>query len=325
MKISILDDYQNVLRTLPSFAKIAGHDVTIWNDHTKDVTLLSRRLAECEALVLLRERTPITADLLKRLPKLRLISQSGYYPHIDVDACTRNGVMLCSRKHTGSSEPSWGTTELTWALVLMGLRDLPLQIDSMKAGKWQSGIGRAARGRILGIYAYGRLGSVVAGYGRAFGMKVLVWGRGASMERARRDGYSVARNRAAFFGECDVISLHLPLVEETKGIVKKEDLLLMKKSALLVNTSRAGLIEPGALLDGLRLGRPGRAALDVYDEEPLLDDTHPLLNMPNVICTPHIGYVEYDGYEKTFGRIFDQIVAFSEGRPINVVNPSAHT
>ena len=321
MKVSILDDFHDTVRTLPCYAKLAGHEVTIWNDHTKDVDILSERLKDTEALVLFRERTPITEALVARLPRLRLISQRGSYPHIDVPACTRHGVMVCSRKPGPGGEPSWATAELTWALVLMGLRDLPRQIDHMKAGKWQFGVGQAAHGRSLGIYAYGRIGSMVAAYGRAFGMKVHVWGRDASLVRARADGYAVARSREAFFSESDVISLHMPLVEGTRGIVKQADLEMMKPTALLVNTSRAGLIEPDALVNALRKGRPGKAGLDVYEIEPLTDTQHPLLTMPNVICTPHIGYVEHDTHELQFRDIFDQINGFAAGKPLNVANP----
>ena len=321
MNISILDDFHDTVRTLPSYAKLAGHKVTIWNDHTKDVDVLAERLKDTEALVLFRERTPITAELAARLPRLKLISQRGSYPHIDVEACTKNGIMVCSRRPGPGGEPSWATAELTWALVLMGLRDLPRQIDSMKAGKWQFSVGHAAHGRTLGIYAYGRIGSTVASYGRAFGMKVQVWGRDASLVRARADGYAVARSREAFFSESDVISLHMPLVEGTRGIVKEADLKMMKPTALIVNTSRAGLIEPGALVNALRTGRPGKAGVDVYEQEPVTDVKHPLLTMPNVICTPHNGYVEHDTHELQFRDIFDQILAYADGKPVNVANP----
>ncbi len=321
MNISILDDYHDTVRTLPSYAKLAGHNVTIWKDHTKDVDVLSERLRDTDVLVLFRERTPVTAELAARLPKLKLISQRGRYPHIDVEACTKHGILVCSRLPGEGREPSWATAELTWALVLMGLRDLSRQIEFMKAGKWQSSVGFAAHGRTLGIYAYGRIGGIVASYGRAFGMNVVVWGRDASLVRARADGYTVAASREAFFSECDVISLHMPLVEGTQGIVKEADLKMMKPTALMVNTSRAGLIEPGALLNALQSGRPGKAAVDVYEQEPVTDVKYPLLTMPNVICTPHNGYVEFDTHELMFSDIFDQITAYAAGKPINVRNP----
>ena len=319
MNISILDDYFDSVRTLNCFGKTAGHHVTIWNDHTKDIDILAERLKDTEALVLIRERTPVRTALIKRLPKLKLISQRSVYPHIDIDACTEHGVVVSSNQHAGT--PSYGTAELTWGIILGAMRQIPQQMNALKAGKWQIALGLGLRGRTLGVYSYGRIGSVIAGYGKAFGMKVLVWGREASCERARADGYSVARSREAFFEDCDVISLHMRLVETTRGIIKAADLARMKPLSLIVNTSRAGLIEPDALVNALRAGRPGMAAVDVYEEEPLLDTTHPLLNMPNVVCTPHIGYVGRDEFELQFNDIFDQITAYAAGKPINVVNP----
>jgi len=319
MKISILDDYHDTLRTLRCFAKLAGHDVTVWNDHVQDVDALAERLRETEVLVLIRERTQIRAPLLERLPALRLISQRSVYPHIDIDACTRLGVIVSSNLHAGT--PSYAAAELTWGLVLAAMRQIPQQMVALKAGKWQIGVGNTLRDKTLGIYGYGRIGSVVAGYGKAFGMSVLIWAREASLARARQDGYRAARSKAAFFEDCDVIALHMRLVEATRGIVTASDLARMKPTALLVNTSRAPLIEPGALVNALRAGRPGMAALDVYEEEPLLDPTHPLLTMDNVVCTPHIGYVSRDEYEVQFADIFEQVTAYAAGTPINVVNP----
>ena len=319
MNISILDDYFDSVRSLNCFGKTAGHHVTIWNDHTKDIDILAERLKDTEALVLIRERTPVRAALIKRLPKLKLISQRSVYPHIDIDTCTEHGVVVSSNQHAGT--PSYGTAELTWGIILGAMRQIPQQMNSLKAGKWQIALGLGLRGRTLGVYSYGRIGSVIAGYGKAFGMKVLVWGREASCERARADGYSVARSREAFFEECDVISLHMRLVETTRGIIKAADLARMKPLSLIVNTSRAGLIEPDALVTALRAGRPGMAAVDVDEAEPLLDPPHPLLNMPNVVCTPHIGYVGRDEFELQFNDIFDQITAYAAGKPINVVNP----
>jgi D-3-phosphoglycerate dehydrogenase len=320
MNITILDDYHDTIRTLACFAKLAGHNVKIWNDHTKDVATLAGRLQDTEALVLIRERTPIRAPLLERLHKLKLISQRSVYPHIDLEACTRRGVILSSSQHPG--RPSYGTAELTWGLVIAALRQIPQQMASLKAGKWQMGVGLGMRGKTFGVYGYGRIGSVVAGYAKAFGMKVLVWGREAALERARADGCSAARNKQEFFEECDVISLHMRLVDATRGIVTAADLARMKPAALIVNTSRAGLIEPDALVQALRAGRPGMAAVDVYEEEPLLDTRHPLLNMDNVVCTPHIGYVGRDEFEIQFTEIFEQILAYAAGKPINVMNPA---
>ena len=320
MRIAILDDYHDTLRTLDAFAKLAGHDVTIFNDHVQDVDRLAQRLHDAEALVLIRERTQVRAPLLERLPKLRLISQRSVYPHIDIDACTRLGIVVSSSQHAGT--PSYAAAELTWGLVLAALRQIPQQMNALKAGRWQIGVGHTARGRTLGIYGYGRIGAVVAGYGRAFGCNVLVCAREASRERARAEGYVTADSKDAFFAESDIVTLHMRLVDATRGIVTASDLARMKPTALLVNTSRAGLIAPGALVDALRNGRPGMAAVDVYEQEPLTDTRDPLLSLANVVCTPHIGYVTRDEYEVQFAEIFDQIVAYAAGTPINVVNPA---
>jgi D-3-phosphoglycerate dehydrogenase len=281
--------------------------------------MLAERLADTEALVLIRERTKIQAPLLERLPGLRLISQRSVYPHIDIEACTRRGVIVCSSQHAGT--PSYAAAELTWALVLAAARQLPQQIASMKAGRWQSGVGTSLRHKTLGIFGYGRIGAAVAGYGRAFGMDVLVWSGEESLERARQDGYTPAVSQQAFFADSDVLSLHLRLFPATRGIVTAEDLSRMKPTAILVNTSRAALIEAGALEGALRVGRPGMAAVDVYENEPVTDTSNPLLTMDNVICTPHIGYVTREEYQTQFSDIFDQIVAYAAGAPINVVNP----
>jgi len=319
MKISILDDYHDTLRTLKCFSKLAGHEVKIWNDHVQDVDALAERLKDTEVLVLIRERTQIRAPLLDRLPKLKLISQRSVYPHIDVEACTRLGVVLSSSQHPGT--PSYSTAELTWGLIIAALREIPAQMASLKAGTWQIGVGSTLRGKTLGVWSYGRIGAVVAGYGKAFGMKVLVWGQDASRVRARADGYVSAASKEALLEECDIVTLHMRLVEATRGIVTARDLARMKPTALLVNTSRAPLIEPGALVDALKAGRPGMAAVDVYEEEPLRDTRHPLLNMRNVVCTPHLGYVTREEYEIQFSDIFDQITAYAAGTPTNVVNP----
>jgi D-3-phosphoglycerate dehydrogenase / 2-oxoglutarate reductase len=320
MKISILDDYHDTLRTLRCFGKLSGHEVTIWNDHVQDVDALAVRLRDTEILVLIRERTKLRAPLLELLPNLRLISQRSVYPHIDIDACTRLGVIVSSSQHPGT--PSYATAELTWALVLAAMRQIPQQMTALKAGQWQMGVGTTLRDKTLGIYGYGRIGAVVAGYGKAFGMNVVVWARAQTLSRAQADGYAAAPDKVAFFEQCDVISLHMRLVEATRHIVTAADLMRMKPTALLVNTSRAPLIEPGALVTALLAGRPGMAAIDVYEDEPLRDTTHPLLNMPNVVCTPHIGYVSREEYETQFTDIFDQITAYASGTPTNVVNPA---
>ena len=318
MKVAILDDYFDTLRTLPCFSKLAGHEVTVWNDHLQDIDRLAERLADTEALVLFRERTQIRAPLLERLPRLRLISQRSVYPHIDVETCTRLGIVVSSFQHPDT--PSFAAAELTWGLVLAASRKIPQQMAALQAGKWQMGVGTTLRGKTLGIYGYGRIGATVAGYGRAFGMRVIVWAREAARTRARADGLEVAASKEAFFADCDVLSLHMRLVEATRGIVAAEDLARMKSSAILVNTSRAPLIAPGALVQALRAGRPGMAAVDVYEKEPVLDPRDPLLTLPNVVCTPHIGYVSRDEYEIQFADIFDQVVAYAAGTPTNVVN-----
>jgi D-3-phosphoglycerate dehydrogenase / 2-oxoglutarate reductase len=321
MKVAILDDWFDTLRTLQCFERLAGHEVTVYTDHVQDTDALVERLQGFDALVLIRERTQIRAPLLERLPDLRLISQRSVYPHIDIDACDRLGITVCSNLHADS--PSYSTAELTWALVLAAMRQIPRQVASCKAGKWQAGVGHSLIGKTLGLYGYGRIAKVVAGYGAAFGMRVLVWARPESLERARSDNVEVAASKEDFFADCDVLSLHMRLVPTTRGIVTKADLDRMRPSALLVNTSRAGLIEAGALIAALRDGRPGMAALDVFDEEPQHDPSDPLLSMDNVVCTPHIGYVTHEEWERQFADVFDQINAFAAGTPLNVVNSSS--
>ena len=320
MKIAILDDYFDTLRTLECFRLLDRHDVRIWNDHTDDVDVLVERLCDADALALIRERTAMTSTLLERLPRLRLISQRSVYPHIDVDACTRLGIVVSSDLHSGT--PSYAAAELTWGLVLAAMRQIPQQMAALKSARWQIGVGRTLRGLTLGVFGYGRIGETVAGYGRAFGMNVLVWGREGSLERARASGLEAAVSKEVFFEQCDVVSLHLRLVPPTRGIVTAADLARMKSTALLVNTSRAGLIEPGALVVALERGRPGMAAVDVFEQEPMRDAQHPLLVMERVVCTPHIGYVTHEEYDIQFADIFNQILAYETGRPINVVNPA---
>ncbi len=321
MKITILDDTLDAIRHLDCFAKLKGHEVKVWNDHTKDLDTLVDRLKDTEALVLIRERTPVRAPLIERLPKLKLISQRSVYPHIDVEACTKRGILLCSDMHPG--RPSFATAELTWGLVLAAMRGIPQQMAALKAGRWQTMLGTAVRGRTLGILGYGRIGASVAGYGRAFGMKVLAWGREGSLARARADGHEAVAGKQALFEQSDVLSVHVRATTSTQGLVTAGDLARMKASALFVNTSRASIVEPGALVAALRAGRPGMAAIDVYEEEPVSGGNHPLLAMDNVVCTPHIGYVERDGYESAFTVIFDQVLAYAAGQPMNMINPEA--
>jgi D-3-phosphoglycerate dehydrogenase len=319
VKIAILDDYFDTVRGLSCFAKLAGHEVTIFNDHVQDTDILASRLRDSEALVLIRERTKIRMPLLERLPSLKLISQRSVYPHIDVETCTRLGIVVSSSQHADT--PSYAASELTWALVLAAVRQIPQQVASMKAGHWQMGVGTTLRHKTLGIHGYGRIARVVAGYAIPFGMNVLVWARPDGLARARADGYAVATSKEALYEASDIVTLHMRLVDATRGIVTASDLARMKPYSLLVNTSRAGLIVPGALEIALQAGRPGGAALDVFEEEPLVDVSNPLLNMANVVCTPHIGYVAKDEYQVQFTDIFDQIVAYTEGAPTNVVNP----
>jgi D-3-phosphoglycerate dehydrogenase len=311
MKIVIPDDYQDVVRHLDAFAKLAGHDVTIFNDTVSDIDALSERFQDAAGLVLIRERTQITDALLARLPNLKLIAQTGRgTSHIDMEACARRGIVVT----TGSGSPI-APAELTWALVLSAMRHIPDEVQGLRAGRWQSApLGRVLRGRTLGIYGYGKIGALVAGYGRAFGMRVVVFGREGSAARATNDGFAVAATRDEFFATADVLSLHLKLSPETRGIVTRDDLAQMKRDALLVNTARAELIEPGALLDALKEGRPGFAAIDVFEHEPAIHD--PLVQLPNVIATPHLGYVEKDSYELYFGEAFDSIVSrLNQGIP----------
>lgn len=319
MKVHILDDWFDTLRTLPSFARLSGHEVTVWNDHVTDVATLGQRLRDAEALVLFRERTAVTADLLARLPNLRLVSQRSVYPHVDVAACTARGVLLCSNMHADT--PSTAAAELTFALILASARQLPQQMASLKAGRWQMGVGQTLSGRTLGLYGYGRIAKAVAGYGRAFGMRIVWWASDAGRARAAADGEPVAESREAFFAGSDVVSLHVRLKPETRGIIRRADLLAMKPSASFVNTSRAALVEPGAIEAALAAGRPGRVALDVYDREPVTDPHDPIVSHPAVIGTPHIGFVTEDELDLQFADIYDQINAYAEGRPINMINP----
>jgi D-3-phosphoglycerate dehydrogenase len=319
MKISVLDDYFDTIRTLPCFRMLAGHEVRIWNDHAQGDDVLAGRLADTDILILIRERTQVRAPLLDRLPRLKLISQRSVYPHIDTEACTRLGIVVSSSQHPGT--PCYAAAELTWGLILSAMRQIPQQMASLQAGRWQMGVGTTLRGRTIGIYGWGRIGHAVAEYARAFGMRVLVWASEPSRERARSEGVEVAVSREAFFEQCDVVTLHMRLYPATRGIVKAEDLARMKPDALIVNTSRAPLIETGALVAALRAGRPGMAAIDVFEEEPMLDASHPLLHMPNVVATPHIGYATREEYELQFAEIFDQVLQWLAGTPINVVNP----
>lgn len=317
LRVAIINDYQDVVRTLDCFSRLEGHEITIWTDIVDDIELLANRLSNADVLVLMRERTRIDEDLLSRLPNLKLISQNGHIPHIDLAACDRHGVVVSSALTT---RPSYSTVEFTWGLILAAMRNIPFESASLRQGHWQTTIGLGLRGRVLGIYGFGRLGSMVARIGKAFGMEVLVWGREGSLARARSEGFDTAADKDSLFRLSDVLSLHLRLNAETTGVIGPDDLALMKPIALLVNTSRAELIAPGALVAALERGRPGKAAVDVFEREPLTNPDDALLRLPNALCTPHLGYVELDNYEFAYGNAFDQIMAFAEGSPINVHN-----
>jgi len=318
MKVHILDDWFDTLRTLPSYSLLENHDVTVWNDHVEDVDELSKRLADAEAIVLFRERTPITSALLSALPNLKLISQRSVYPHVDVDACTANNVLLCS--NMPSATPSIAAAELSFALMLASARQIPQQMSSLKSGNWQMGVGQTLSGRTLGLYGYGRIAKQVAKYADAFGMTVQWWASEDGRSRATADGENVAESREAFFETSDFISLHVRLKPNTKGIITSDDLNRMKESATFVNTSRSGLVEAGALEKTVKTGRPGRLALDVFDVEPFLDTQDPVVNHPTVISTPHVGYVTEDELDMQFTDIYEQINAYSDGSPIHMIN-----
>jgi len=332
MKIAILDDYQDAVRKLPCFPMLSGHDVKVFNNTVKGTGQLAVRLADTEALVLTRERTRISKDLLARLPKLKLISQTGKVglgagAHIDLAACQLHGVTVLE----GVGSPV-STAELTWALIMASARRLPQYIANLKHGVWQQsgmkaatspanhGLGDVLRGKTLGIWGYGKIGRLVAGYGKAFGMRVLIWGRENSITMATRDGFEIAASRSALFEQADVLSLHLRLNDATFGLVTLADLQAMKPTALLVNTSRAELLEADALVKALNGGHPGMAAIDVFESEPILAG-QPLLRMENVICTPHLGYVEKESYELYFRAAFQNILSYAAGTPENVVTP----
>ena len=330
MNIVILDDYQDAVRKLACASRLDPFPAKVYTNTVKGIGQLSVRLKDADVIVLIRERTHLSRQLIEKLPRLKLVVQTGRIgPHVDVAACTERGIAVAE----GTGSPV-APAELTWALVMAAMRRLPQYVSNLKHGAWQQaglksasmpsnfGLGSVLKGKTLGIWSYGRVGQIVAGYGRAFGMRVVVWGREASRERAQADGFEVAASKTDFFEQCDVLSLHLRLHEETSGIVTLENLSRMKPTALLVNTSRAELIEPDALIAALNRGRPGMAAVDVFESEPILQG-HALLRLENCICTPHIGYVEQDSYEMYFGAAFDSIVNFIKGTPSNIVNPGA--
>ncbi len=330
MNIIILDDYQDAVRKLRCATKLEPLNAKVFTNTVKGNGQLSVRLRDADVLVLIRERTHFNRQLLEKLPKLKLIAQTGKVgPHIDVEACTRLGIAVAE----GVGSPI-APAELTWALIMASMRRLPQYIGNLKHGAWQQsglkagsmppnfGVGMVLRGKTLGLWGYGKIGQLLAGYGKAFGMKVQVWGSEASRLRAQADGHTAAESREAFFENCDVLSLHLRLVDATRGIVTPEDLARMKPTALFVNTSRAELLGEGTLVSALNRGRPGMAAIDVFESEPILQG-HPLLRLENCVCTPHIGYVEQDSYELYFDAAFDNVLNFIDKKPSNIVNPDA--
>jgi len=330
MNIVILDDYQDAVRKLDCATKLDAYPAKVYTNTVRGIGQLSVRLKDADVIVLNRERTHLPRQLIEKLPKLKLIAQTGKVgEHIDIAACTERGVAVAE----GVGSPT-APAELTWALIMTATRRIPQYVANLKHGAWQQsglktgsmptnfGIGTVLKGKTLGIWSYGKIGKIIAGYGRAFGMRVLVWGRDASREQAQADGFEVAASKVEFFEQADVLTLHLRLNEATRGMVTLDDLSLMKPTALIVNTSRAELIAPDALVTALNRGRPGLAAIDVFESEPILQG-HALLRLENCICTPHIGYVEQDSYELYFGAAFDNIVNFIKGTPTNIVNPGA--
>jgi len=318
MNILIPEDYQEALQSLKCISMLAAHKVNILTDSSKYPDKYRELLSETQALVLIRERTKITEEFLDFCPNLKLISQTGRVSgHIDIEACTKRGIIITE----GIGSPQ-APAELTWALIMNATRLLPQAIQAMQEGKWQVNIGKTIKGQIIGIWSYGRIGQIVARYARTFEAEVLVWGSGKSRALARKEGFKIASSKEEFLTAVDILSLHLRLTNETHGIISKHDLSLMKQSSLIVNTSRAELIKEGALLEALQSGRPGFAALDVFEKEPISPED-PLLKMPNVICTPHLGYVEKNSYELYFSSAFQNIISFSSGSPENVLNPEA--
>ncbi|MBI2364712.1 MAG: D-2-hydroxyacid dehydrogenase family protein [Deltaproteobacteria bacterium] len=319
MKIVVIDDYQNAFKTLKCYAKLSGHEVIVYTDTEKDPERLAERLKDADVVLLTQQRSAFPRAVIERLPKLKLIGQTGRAAtHVDLAACTEKGIVVSAG---GSGNPN-ATAEITWGLILSALRNLPYEVRRLKEGHWQSTLGIAIHGKTLGIYAFGKIGSIVAGVGKAFGTRVVCWGREGSTGRARAGGFEVAKSREEFFAEADILSLHLPLNKDTRGIVTRDDLARMKSTALIVNASRSGLIATGALVDALKAGRPGFAAVDVYDEEPV-GANEPLIKMSNVTCTPHLGYVTRESYEEYYAVVVEDILAFAAGKPSHVLNPEA--
>lgn len=324
MKIAVIHDYADAFRGTRAYARLKDYEAIVHTDAYTDPSRVIAQVAGCEALLLTQQRVPLTRQMIERLPELRFISQTGRNTnHLDIAACTEHGIVVSAGGSSGGGSPYSTTAELTWGLILASLRHLPYEVERLKHGHWHSTVGTRLFGHTLGVYAFGHIGGAVARVGRAFGMNVVCWGREGSTARAKAEGFEIAASREAFFEEADVLSLHLPGNRETRGIVKADDLARMKPTALLVNTSRAPIIAEGALIAALYKGRPGFAAVDVYEEEPVVGATNPLLQMTNVLCTPHLGYAERDSYEALYTVAVDQLLAFAAGKPINVANPEA--
>ncbi len=324
MKIAVIHDYADVLRTTAAYARLRGHEVSIHTDAYVDPNCVVEEVGQAEALVLTQQRVPITRQILERLPQLKFISQTGgNVYHLDIGACTERGIVISASGGGERGMPYSSTAELAWGLILASLRHIPYEVQRLKQGHWHSTVGTRLSGNTLGIYAFGHIGAAVARVGKAFGMNVVCWGREASTARARAEGFAIAGSREAFFESADVISLHLPGGPETRVLITPADLARMKPTALIVNTSRAGIIAEGALAEALRKGRPGFAAVDVYEQEPAVGARHPLLGLENALCTPHLGYAERSNYERMYERAVEQLLAYAEGKPINVVNPDA--
>ena len=320
MRIAVLDDYADAFRQLDCYRRLHEHDVAVYRETETDPAKLADRLADAQAVVLTQQRSTFPRALAERLPKLELVSLTGRNAsHVDVEACTQHRIAIAAR---GGGDPH-GPAELAWGLILSALRNIPEEVARLKSGRWQGSVGYGVHGKTLGIYAYGRIGSIVAAVGRAFGMRVVCWGREGSTARAREAGFEVAADRETFFSSADVLSLHLPMNASTRGIITAPDLALMKPTALLVNVSRARLIGDGVLVAALRAGRPGLAAVDVYEDEPVLDPQHPLISLPNALCTPHLGYVVWSTLEAYYAAAVDNILAYAAGEPVNIINPDA--
>ena len=324
MKIAVIHDYADVFRNTRAYSRLQEHEVIIHTEAYTDPARVIEQAAGCDALLLTQQRVPLSRQIIERLPGLRFISQTGRNTnHLDVPACTQHGIVVSAGGGGGGGNPYSTTAELTWGLILASLRHLPYEVERLKQGHWHSTVGTRLFGRTLGVYAFGHIGAAVARVGKAFGMHVVCWGREGSTARARAEGFEIAASRAAFFESTDVLSLHLPGNQETRGLITADDLARMQPTALLVNTSRAPIIADGVLVAALQQGRPGFAAVDVYETEPVVGAQHPLLHMPNVLCTPHLGYAERGSYEALYTLAVDQLLAFAAGQPINVANPEA--